>query len=484
MTDIDISLFLEIVAEEMKEKKVPVVDLIAVQSREPFKVLVATILSARTKDEVTAKAAARLFAKAQTAEELRQLSEEEIAQAIFPVGFYKTKAKHLRKLPAAMDAFSGKVPQTMAELLTLPGVGRKTANLVLSTAFNLPAICVDTHVHRIMNIWGYVATDSPQKTEKALREKLPKKHWIAVNSLLVRLGQSICRPHPIGVQCGICPLDDKCPKIGVIPRKEKVSKKQAQNTLRFISWNVNGIRALEKKGFVEIMQNFDADIVALQETKAQKEQLSENLTDIPGYTSYWHSALRKGYSGVAVYSRIEPLSVQYGLKVEEFDCEGRLITLEFSSFYFITGYFPNAGRDLKRLEYKLRFNAALLEHCRQLEKRKTVVLCGDFNVAHKEIDLKNPKNNENNAGFTQEERKWFSGFLSAGYIDTFRLFNKSPEQYSWWSYRFGAREKNIGWRIDYFCVNDKARERIADASILQEVMGSDHCPVCLEFAAG
>ncbi len=255
-----------------------------------------------------------------------------------------------------------------------------------------------------------------------------------------------------------------------------------RNHYTFVSWNVNGIRAVEKKGFIDILQDLDADIIGIQETKAQPDQLSDAVKNIPGYTSWWHSAERKGYSGVAFYSRIKPVAVHYGLGIEEFDAEGRVLTLEFEKFYLLTIYFPNAGAGLKRLDYKLRFDAALEAHCRTLEKEKDVIVCGDFNVAHKEIDLKNPKNNVKNAGFTPEERQWMDGFIDkAGYIDTFRMFNQEPEQYSWWSYRFSARSKNIGWRIDYFCVNRGAQQNVVDAKILQDVMGSDHCPVLLNY---
>lgn len=476
---IDIEYFLHIVSKEIKDKQVPVVDLIAVQTKDPFKVLVATILSARTKDEVTAKASAKLFKKASDIESLDKLSEQEIAKLIYPVGFYKTKARHLSQLRASMAQFNDEVPNTIEELIKLPGVGRKTANLVVSVAFQKPAICVDTHVHRIMNIWGYIETDTPLKTEMALRAKLPVKYWITVNSILVAFGQSICRP--ISPHCDICPLTNNCAKNGVRPRKLKVEKMTAKDTLKFISWNVNGIRAIEKKGFIETLQEFDADIIGLQETKAQPDQLSDKLKNIPGYTSYWHSAEKKGYSGVAFYSRLPPLAVHYGLGEDEFDSEGRVITLEFDSYYIINIYFPNAGDKLKRLDFKLRFDNALLNYAKNLEKKKNVILCGDFNVAHKEIDLKNPKNNVKNAGFTPEEREWMDQFVEAGHIDTFRMFNQEPDQYSWWSYRFNARAKNVGWRIDYFCVNEAARENVAAADILQEVMGSDHCPVELTY---
>jgi exodeoxyribonuclease-3 len=478
---IDIDHFLAAVTAVIADQEVPVVDLIAVQTRNPFKVLVATILSARTKDEVTAGAAERLFQRSPDAAALQLLAEEEIAKLIYPVGFYKSKARHLTQLPKALDKFGGRVPDTIEELITLPGVGRKTANLVVSVAFRKPAICVDTHVHRIMNIWEYVDTETPLQTEMVLREKLPERYWLQVNSLLVAFGQSICRP--IGAQCDRCPLDNDCPKNGAKPRKRPQRPMTVKKSLKFVSWNVNGIRAVEKKGFIDLLPQFDADIIALQETKAHPDQLSDELKNIDGYTSYWHSAERKGYSGVACYSRIEPQAVHYGMGAAEFDAEGRVLTLEFKDFYLLCIYFPNAAEELKRLDYKLRFNDQLLSYARELERRKAVVLCGDFNVAHKEIDLKNPASNVKNAGFTPEERAWMDSFVEAGFVDTFRLFNQEAEQYTWWSYRFNARAKNVGWRIDYFCVNEAARTRVLDAAIHADVMGSDHCPVSLVFAA-
>ncbi|MBW2682774.1 MAG: exodeoxyribonuclease III [Deltaproteobacteria bacterium] len=478
---IDIDAFLETVADEVKDKEVPVVDLIAVQTRDPFKVLVATILSARTKDETTAKASKKLFRLAPDRKALDRLAEDHIAKLIYPVGFYKNKAGYLTKLPAALEEFGGKVPDTIEELITLPGVGRKTANLVVSVAFQKPAICVDTHVHRILNIWEYVETDTPLKTEMALRKKLPKKHWITVNSMLVAFGQSICRP--ISPHCDICALAGKCPQNGVKPRKIPGQKRDKNQPLKFISWNVNGIRALEKKGFIDILPDLDADVIGIQETKAQPDQLSEELKNIPGYTSYWHSAEKKGYSGVAFYTRQTPLAIHEGLGQEEFDSEGRVITLEFNTYYLVNIYFPNSGDKLKRLDFKLRFNDTLLTFAQELGRKKDVILCGDFNVAHKEIDLKNPKNNVKNAGFTPEERAWMDSFIEAGFTDTFRIYNQEADQYSWWSYRFNARAKNVGWRIDYFCVDESARKKVQNAAILQKVTGSDHCPVQLEYLA-
>ncbi len=258
---IDIDSFLEIVSLEIRDKDVPVVDLIAVQTKDPFKVLVATILSARTKDEATATASKKLFKIAPDRKALALLPEEQIAKLIYPVGFYKNKARYLKKLPSALENFGGKIPETIEELITLPGVGRKTANLVMSVAFQKPAICVDTHVHRIMNIWKYVTTDTPLKTEMALRDKLPAKHWLSVNSILVAFGQSICRP--ISPHCDICPLENRCAQKGVRPRKIGGKNMSQPDGLKFISWNVNGIRAVEKKGFIEMLQDFDADVIGL-----------------------------------------------------------------------------------------------------------------------------------------------------------------------------------------------------------------------------
>ena len=484
MKQIDIEKAMPILEREVKNYQVPVVDLIKAQTNEPWKVLVATILSARTKDETTAAAVTRLFPICKNLHGLRDLSVEDIAKIIHPVGFFKNKAKYLQALPDAVDTlFNGEIPDTVEELVKLPGVGRKTANLVVAVAFNKPAICVDTHVHRIMNIWKYVKTKTPLDTEMALRKKLPAKFWIPVNRVLVAFGQSICRP--ISPMCSVCPLNDICPKNGVTPRKEENSKVQEKLTmkgLKLMSWNVNGIRALEKKGFVDIILKESPDVIGIQETKAQEEQLSDAIKNIDGYKSYWFSAKRRGYSGVAVYSKVEPISVVNGLDNEEFDKEGRTITLEFDNYYFVNCYYPNAQAELARIDYKQGFNAAILAHCDELRKTKTVVLCGDYNVAHKAIDLANPKRNEMNPGYSIQERDDMDKFIAAGYIDTFRMFCPEPEQYSWWSYRFKAREKNIGWRIDYFCVNEDARERVLDADIRQDIMGSDHCPITMWLA--
>jgi exodeoxyribonuclease-3 len=253
------------------------------------------------------------------------------------------------------------------------------------------------------------------------------------------------------------------------------------NIKKLVSWNVNGIRAAEKKGFVDTIKKIAPDIIGLQETKAQENQLSKELLSIEGYQSFWNSAEKKGYSGVAVYTKESPLSVSKGIDSPEHDIEGRAITLEFNQFYLINLYFPNAQDKLKRIDYKIQFNDALLDYANQLREKKTVILCGDFNVAHKPIDLANPKRNENNAGYSPQERAWFTKFIASGYVDTFRAFNDQPNQYTWWSYRFNARAKNIGWRIDYFCVDEKSMDRVKDAFIYSDIMGSDHCPVGIQF---
>ncbi len=477
---IDIEAFIATVAAEVKGYQVPVVDLIAVQTKDPFKVLVATILSARTKDEVTAQAARRLLAAAPDPPALARLSEAEIDRLIYPVGFHQTKAAYLARLPVALAAFGGTVPDDIDQLLTLPGVGRKTANLVRSVAFAKPAICVDTHVHRIMNLWGYVQTKTPLATEMALREWLPARHWLTINSLLVAFGQGKCKP--VAPHCDTCPLETACPKLGVTPRKRPRITAGSGPEKTLLSWNVNGLRAVEKKGFVGLVQALAPDLFAIQETKALPGQLPESLLNIPGYHAFWHSAIRKGYSGVAIYAKREPIRVITGLGIEAFDQEGRVLTLEYEDFFLINAYFPNAQPGLPRIGFKLDFNRALHRFADQLAGAKSVVIGGDFNVAHRAIDLKNPQDNEENPGYSLPERQWMDEFLGAGYIDTFRQFHQGPGHYSWWSYRAQARERNVGWRIDYFCVDGKSRPRVREAGILSEIMGSDHCPVSLVFA--
>jgi exodeoxyribonuclease-3 len=478
---IDIDHFIAILTREVQKYKVPVVDLIAVQTRDPFKVLVATILSARTKDETTAKASARLFKKVSDLGSLANLDEATIAKLIYPVGFYKNKAKYLKALPTAMEQFGGKIPDDVESLTRLPGVGRKTANLVVAVAFNKPAICVDTHVHRIMNIWGYVETKTPLETEMVLRQKLPAEYWIRVNSILVAFGQGTCKP--VRPHCDRCIVASQCPQIGVIPRKipKAKFKVQTKGVKKLISWNVNGLRAIEKKGFVDIVNELDADIISLQEIKAMPEQLPESVKNLEGYEAYWFPAKRKGYAGVCTYTRIKPLNVIYGMDIAEHDQEGRVLTLEFEDFFLVTAYFPNAQHGLLRIDYKLQFNRDMHNFLDRLSEKKSVVICGDLNVAHKPIDLANPKQNEKNPGYSAPEREWMETFTAAGYIDTFRKFNKEPEQYTWWSYRFNARARNIGWRIDYFCVDPASENRVKAAGILDYILGSDHCPISLDF---
>lgn len=245
--------------------------------------------------------------------------------------------------------------------------------------------------------------------------------------------------------------------------------------MKLISWNVNGLRAVMNKGFMEIFSDLDADVFCLQETKLQAGQIDMNL---PGYHQYWNYADKKGYSGTAVFSRKEPLSVRYGIGVDEHDHEGRVITLEFDDLFLITVYTPNAQRELTRLDYRMRWEDDFLSYILELEKIKPVVFCGDLNVAHQPIDLKNPKANEGVHGFTQEERGKMDVILNSGFVDTFRHFYPDlTGAYSWWSYMFKAREKNAGWRIDYFIASEKLLPRIVSASIHPEIPGSDHCPV-------
>ena len=249
--------------------------------------------------------------------------------------------------------------------------------------------------------------------------------------------------------------------------------------MRYISWNVNGLRAVMKKGFEETFQSFNADFVCLQETKLQAGQIELSF---PGYESYWNYAERKGYSGTVIFARHTPLSVSCGIGIPEHDTEGRVVTLEYENFYLVCVYTPNAQDGLKRIDYRMSWEDAFRAYLVELDKKKPVIVCGDMNVAHEEIDLKNPKTNVGNAGFSDEERGKFSELLAAGFTDSFRaLYPDKTDAYSWWSYRAAARERNVGWRIDYFVVSNRLREQITDAFILPEVMGSDHCPVGLEL---
>ena len=249
--------------------------------------------------------------------------------------------------------------------------------------------------------------------------------------------------------------------------------------MKLISWNVNGIRACLEKGFLDDFQALNADFFCLQETKAQREQVS---LELPGYHQFWYSAEKKGYSGTAIFAKREPLSVTYGVGVEELDHEGRLICLEYEDFYLLTCYTPNAQDGLKRIDHRMAWEDAFRKYLCELDEKKPVVVCGDLNVAHNEIDLKNPKSNRGSAGFSDEERGKFTELLASGFTDSFRyLYPDLTGAYSWWSYRYNARKNNAGWRIDYFLVSDRWKERIAAASIYNEIYGSDHCPVGLEL---
>ena len=244
--------------------------------------------------------------------------------------------------------------------------------------------------------------------------------------------------------------------------------------MKFISWNVNGLRACTGKGFEDSFRQLDADFFCLQETKMQAGQLDLQFS---GYTSYWNYAEKKGYSGTAIYTRHTPLAVTYGIGIDEHDHEGRVITLEMDDFYLVTCYTPNSQDGLRRLDYRMKWEADFLDYIKKLDEKKPVILCGDLNVAHQEIDLKNPKTNRRNAGFTDEERERMTTMLANGFADTFRTLHPDDVTYSWWSYRFHAREKNAGWRIDYFIVSERMMSRVSGATIHTEVFGSDHCPV-------
>jgi exodeoxyribonuclease-3 len=251
---------------------------------------------------------------------------------------------------------------------------------------------------------------------------------------------------------------------------------------RLVSWNVNGIRAAsQSEGWKEIWDDLDFDVLALQETKAHVDQLDLFLREKSGYQSLWHSAEKPGYSGVALYTRLEPVDVRYGLGDHEIDAEGRVITADFGKFTLVNAYFPNSQREHTRLPFKLRFCKVMHEYLEKMRAQgKTVYVCGDYNIAHQEIDLRNPKSNMKNAGFLPEERAWMDQFLKGGWVDAFRHFNKDPYHYTWWSYRPGVREKNIGWRLDYFTSNTESQDRMDDAKHLPQVFGSDHCPVVLD----
>ena len=250
--------------------------------------------------------------------------------------------------------------------------------------------------------------------------------------------------------------------------------------MKLISWNVNGIRAVIKKGFYDFVDNYKPDILCIQETKAHPEQVDLKLLDYP--YQYWNSAEKKGYSGTAIFSKIEPVSITYDLGIKKHDLEGRVITVEFKDYFLVTVYTPNSKRELLRLDYRQKeWDVDFLKYIKELEQNKPVIFCGDLNVAHKAIDLKNPKTNRRNAGFTDEERMGFDNYVNAGFIDTFREFEKGEGYYTWWSYMFQARSRNIGWRIDYFCISSPLRSILKNAYILKDVMGSDHAPIVMEI---
>ncbi|MGZ7067137.1 MAG: exodeoxyribonuclease III [Methanobacterium sp.] len=252
--------------------------------------------------------------------------------------------------------------------------------------------------------------------------------------------------------------------------------------LRILSWNVNGLRAIQKKGFLKWLLNDNPDILCLQETKVSYDKLPKPLKRVDGYHPYFCEAEKKGYSGVAIYSKIRPKKVEYGFGIQKFDSEGRILIADYEKFVLLNIYFPNGKMSAERLNYKLEFYDALLDYANDLKAEgKNVVICGDLNTAHKEIDIARPKANEKISGFLPVERAWIDKFLENGYLDTFRMFNKEPEQYTWWSYRTKARERNVGWRLDYFFINEEFKDNVKAAGILNHVMGSDHCPVDLEL---
>ena len=250
--------------------------------------------------------------------------------------------------------------------------------------------------------------------------------------------------------------------------------------MKIISWNVNGIRAVLKKGFLDFINKTNPDIICIQETKASPEQVDLVLEEYP--YKYWNSAVKKGYSGTAIFSKVKPLNVENDLKIEKHDQEGRVICFELENYYLVTVYTPNSKRDLSRLNYRQKeWDIDFLKYLKKLESKKPVIFCGDLNVAHKEIDLKNPKTNKRNAGFTSEEKKGFENYILSGFVDTFRKFNQESGHYTWWSYMFNARSRNIGWRIDYFCVSEKIKNKISKSIILSDIMGSDHAPILIEI---
>jgi exodeoxyribonuclease-3 len=256
----------------------------------------------------------------------------------------------------------------------------------------------------------------------------------------------------------------------------------SKNNLRLLSWNVNGIRAIQKKGFIDWLKNENPDILCLQETKAHPDQLDDVLKNVDGYSAYFSSAEKKGYSGVVTYSKLKPVNIQQGIGIKKFDSEGRFIITEFDEFTLFNIYFPNGKASEERLQYKMEFYETFLKHCKKLLKEgKKIVVCGDVNTAHKEIDLARPKENSVISGFLPQEREWIDKFLGTGFIDTFRKFNQEPEQYTWWDMVTRARERNVGWRIDYFYISENLKVNLINATIHSSVMGSDHCPIEIEL---
>lgn len=252
--------------------------------------------------------------------------------------------------------------------------------------------------------------------------------------------------------------------------------------IRILSWNINGLRAVHKKGFLDWFKKDEPDILCLQETKAQEEQLPDEVRNVDGYHSYFSSAVKKGYSGVAIYTKEKPVSVKKGFGIERFDSEGRILIAEYKNFTLINIYYPNGKAREERLRYKMDFYDAFLEFANKLKKKgKNLIICGDVNTAHKEIDLARPKANEKVSGFLPEEREWMDKFFANGYLDTFRMFNQEPENYTWWDVISRARDRNVGWRIDYFFISESLKEKIKDAFIMSDVMGSDHCPIGIEI---
>lgn len=455
---------------------------------QPFKALIASMISTQTKEERTIVAVSSLFNVADNPYDIILLSKEKLASIIAQASFYNIKAKNILKVCKRVIENGGHVPQTMEELIKFEGVGWKVAALTLEIGYNnSDNICVDTHVDRVSKRLGLVGVDvkKAKRIDEELRKVLPREYWKSWNGLMVSFGREICKS--IGPKCSQCFLGQFCPKIGVVKNLserdqclsvEKYLQREPGNIL-LLSWNVNSIRSIQKKNFMNWLMNINPDILCLQETKAEKSQLSSYLAQPSGYYAYWNGATKRGYSGTALLSRKEPLSVEFGLGVTEFDQEGRTIIARYPDFILINCYFPNGGRDHSRLAFKLAFYDAFLTKCEQLRTQGDIVIfCGDVNTAHREIDLARPKPNKRKTGFLPEERAWLNEVIKSKYVDTFRHFYPSlAEQYTWWSGRTIARERNVGWRLDYFFIVTEAIERVTDAIIMSEVNGSDHCPV-------